>query len=76
MVEKTPVEEPTQRGAGDVIAVMTGSAEGVTVNVYAVPAPQVSFAETEITATPVPVVKLIELVVLEPVQPVPVTDQL
>ena len=74
VVVNTLVDEPTQTGAGGTIT-SVGMADGVMVKVNAVPAPQVSLAETEITASPVPVARLIELVVLDPVHPVPVYDQ-
>jgi hypothetical protein len=52
-----------------------GSGEAVAVNVYGVLDPQALLAVTDTVALPVPAVSVIELVVLEPLQPVPFTDQ-
>ena len=45
------------------------------VNVYAVLDPQALLAVTDTEPFPVPVVSVIEVVVLDPLHPVPLTDQ-
>ena len=53
----------------------TGDSSPEAIVAYAVPEPQALTPFTEIFAVPVPDVRLILLVVLEPLHPVPVTVQ-
>ena len=73
---KIAAVDPAQSGDGETVKVSTGSGDGLTVNTYgALPGAQLLVGATEIVATPVPTVKLIESVVLVPLQPVPLTIQ-
>jgi hypothetical protein len=67
--------EPEQIRLGTVMFVAAdGTGFEVTVKVYGVLVPQELTALTETLPVPEPAVRVIELVVLEPLQPAPLTD--
>ena len=58
-----------------ILAGVAGAADGVSINEYTAPAPQVLLALTVIVPGPLPAVRDIVLVVLVPLHPVPDTVQ-